>query len=1003
MIFRNWLYASVVLASCSLTASATVVVTVFTTPLMNSAQVGTTVHWMAAAYDSSDANAPLLYQFSVENETAGKPSQILRDYSSDPTFAWTPPDQEGTYWVLVTALNPATGSTGFYTGGILITTRLSDNFTPVVSATKNPLVALYSFPSCPVGESGRVRFKATTDTVWQSTTSKPCTGFSMNFYVAGMRPSTTYQLQHDVLDGAQVSTPNEALTFTTGVISISAIVPATNIVQAASAPNSTVFPVVLTFPTGEGDPVATDVNNNVIWYLPGFETNGGNLYRAIPGGTFIGAYDDQSGINNRHLLREWDLAGNVVRELSVTSLNLQLTAVGEDKIISFSHDAYRFPNGDTALIASVERLNVNQGAGSVNVLGDMVIVVDSNLQLKWWWNEFEHIPITQTAVLGETCTAGVDGCPVLLTAGSVNDWTHSNSIAPTPDGNLVISIRHQDMAIKLNYQNGTIPAWKSGQTDNTMMWTFGNRGIPGVPAFTTTATDSNDSIPWPTHQHDVEFQPNGELTVFDNGNTRIAQFGGDSRGQAWLLNESNLRATRIFNQDLGVFAQATGAAELLSNGNYHFHISFDPSNNSKTVEYDPSGSLQFVQAVPSTYDYRSFRMASLYSEYPSDFQPVQNAEYTVTPAAAGQYFVPITPCRLVDTRNANGAFVGPSLVADQARSFSVPQGFCGIPVTATAYSINVTAVPQKTVGFLTVWPDGQPQPVVSTLNSWDGRVKANAAIVPAGAADMIDVYSTGNTDVILDVNGYFAPVPGLQFYPTSPCRVFDSRSAAGPFGGPSLAANQTREVAVQQSACSVPSTARAYSLNITAIPNSGSLGYLTTWPSGSSQPYVSTLNSYTGVTTANAAIVPAGTSGDISVFVSNPADVVVDINGYFAAPSSGSDGLLLYPLPPCRVLDTREGAGAFKGVLSPTFNESCGVPSASQGLVLNATVVPVGPLGYLSLWEAGSPQPYVSTLNSYDGSVTSNMAIVPANSGAIEAYASDATELILDVSASFAP
>ena len=75
-----------------------------------------------------------------------------------------------------------------------------------------------------------------------------------------------------------------------------------------------------------------------------------------------------------------------------------------------------------------------------------------------------------------------------------------------------------------------------------------------------------------------------------------------------------------------------------------------------------------------------------------------------------------------------------------------------------AYSLNVTVVPQGPLGYLTIWPTGEDQPVVSTLNSLDGRIKANAAIVPAGTSGAVSVYVTNTTDVILDIDGYFAPV-----------------------------------------------------------------------------------------------------------------------------------------------------------------------------------------------------------------------------------------------------
>ncbi len=96
---------------------------------------------------------------------------------------------------------------------------------------------------------------------------------------------------------------------------------------------------------------------------------------------------------------------------------------------------------------------------------------------------------------------------------------------------------------------------------------------------------------------------------------------------------------------------------------------------------------------------------------------------------------------------------------------------------------------------------------------------------------------------------------------------------------------------LQATACNIPSSAQAYSLNMTAIPSRGApLGYLSMWPAGQTRPVVSTLNALTGTITANAAIVPAGTSGDILAYASgNNTDLVIDINGYFAAANSGAE------------------------------------------------------------------------------------------------------------------
>ena len=374
--------------------------------------------------------------------------------------------------------------------------------------------------------------------------------------------------------------------------------------------------------------------------------------------------------------------------------------------------------------------------------------------------------------------------------------------------------------------------------------------------------------------------------------------------------------------------------------------------------------------------------------------------------AAALQFVAVPPCRLVDTRQTHDPIQGGT-----SQSFIVPQlGECGIPASAAAYSLNVTVVPITTLSYLTIWPTGEDQPLVSTMNSTDGRVKANAAILPAGYQGAVSVYVTNTTNVILDIDGYFEPAPSgtYQFYPLPPCRLVDTRGADGELGGPRLAAQAQRSFLLLQSSCLAGLNPLAYSLNFTVIPNPAGqpLGYLSVWPTGESQPVVSTLNNPTATIVANAAIVPAGTGGAIDVYAYDTTDLLIDIDGYFAAPGTG--GLSMYPVAPCRVLDTRQvGNGQpFSGTLSPPVNvvgSVCAPPSSAQAYVFNATVVPSRSLGYLTLWPDGQQQPVVSTLNAADGFITSNMAIVPSTNGSIDAYAQGLTQLILDISGYFAP
>ena len=372
---------------------------------------------------------------------------------------------------------------------------------------------------------------------------------------------------------------------------------------------------------------------------------------------------------------------------------------------------------------------------------------------------------------------------------------------------------------------------------------------------------------------------------------------------------------------------------------------------------------------------------------------------------SGLQFTPVAPCRLLDTRPDYGGS-GP-LQAGTSTNFVISQlGGCNIPTTAAAYSLNVTVVPQGPLAYLTIWPNGEARPITSTLNS-DGRIKANAAIVSPGAQDAVRVHVTNTTDLVLDINGYFEPATGstLAYYPLPPCRVADTRQPNGPLGGPHLPSKQERDFPIlDASACNIPSTAQAYSLNFTLVPRSDSVGVFTAWSYGQPKPVSSTLNAPTGTVVANAAIVSAGPGGEIATLASNDADLVIDINGYFAP--AGAGGLSLYPVAPCRAIDTRQGNGAFSWVLSPPVNVAgglCAPPSTAQAYVFNATVVPTGSLAHLNLWPDTEAQPLASTLNADDGAITSNMAIVGNIDGKTDAYALGTTQLILDIASYFAP
>ena len=131
--------------------------------------------------------------------------------------------------------------------------------------------------------------------------------------------------------------------------------------------------------------------------------------------------------------------------------------------------------------------------------------------------------------------------------------------------------------------------------------------------------------------------------------------------------------------------------------------------------------------------------------------------------AAGPFqFHALTPCRVVDTRNAAGPTGGPAIGHQATRNFPM-QGQCGVPSGAKAVALNVTIVSPNGPGYLTLFPAGTSQPIVSTINFVAGEpALANGAIVPlAAAAPDLAVYAdvpfvaSGQVHVILDVTGYF--------------------------------------------------------------------------------------------------------------------------------------------------------------------------------------------------------------------------------------------------------
>ena len=258
------------------------------------------------------------------------------------------------------------------------------------------------------------------------------------------------------------------------------------------------------------------------------------------------------------------------------------------------------------------------------------------------------------------------------------------------------------------------------------------------------------------------------------------------------------------------------------------------------------------------------------------------------------YFVPgdqeatydtISPTRMLDTRP------GSPLRTGTPRTLVVA-GKSGIPSGAVAITANLTVVGQSSSGYLSVTPTAQTNPTTSTLNAPKGDTRANgltARLSGSGALAIVWKGASGGTaDVILDVTGYYLDAPGgMRFYPVSPGRVLDTRSAAyATMLTGTFQSGTPRSLQVGGHAF-LPATIGAVTGNLTVVGQSAG-GYVSMTPTPTATPSTSTLNMPAGDTRANGVTVPVSGGDDVAfVYKSSSGartNLILDVTGYFAAP-----------------------------------------------------------------------------------------------------------------------
>jgi hypothetical protein len=251
--------------------------------------------------------------------------------------------------------------------------------------------------------------------------------------------------------------------------------------------------------------------------------------------------------------------------------------------------------------------------------------------------------------------------------------------------------------------------------------------------------------------------------------------------------------------------------------------------------------------------------------------------FTSDPKAAGDTtYTPVTPIRILDTRNGTGAPEA-KLTPNSSPLAVQVGGVNGIPSGISAVAIGLAAVDNSGDGNLVAWADGTARPNVAPVQFNSGRDVGAMAIVPVGTDGKIDIAEPDgtSTDVVGDVSGYFTTgTSGERYHAIMADRLIDTRNTTAVAAGGTLAVTPGAKVIAP---------APDLVLNITATQSTGS-GNLVVYAAGTSIPATSNLNFTTSQTIASLAL---GATGNGTVDIHNSSggtvELIVDCLGYFSA------------------------------------------------------------------------------------------------------------------------
>jgi arylsulfate sulfotransferase len=543
----------------------------------------------------------------------GSPGVATSPGSIDSNGNYTGPGGASSFYVTVTATSKtdptksASATVNVVAPGLL---------TP----TNNVQVAQYAVVP-PSSANVSVQFGLDTSyglTTW--TQPNPTLGSAVSLYVAGMKQSTPYHMR-GVIAFADGSSFNDAdQTFTTGAVA-AALLPSlttTTTVGMTPQPGVELIDMVTTLPPGKTPgSVVTDLNGNTLWaYQPKLPNNPGpDPVKLLPNGHFLIVFSGQPDGAN-FVIQEVDLGSNVIWQMNTAQLNTALAAATcaecNVTVIGAHHDFLLLPNGHLILIASLTETLTDGTTPTGDIvidLGDMENVGGNNPnhtpQPVWAWNEFNHLDTNRRPY-------------------SYPDWTHTNAIIYSKDdGNLIISSRHQNWLIKIDYNNG------AGAGD--ILWHLGYQG--DFTLLNADGSTNSDPFAWFYAQHGPSFVSTNttgkfSLVLFSNGDDRgVSVVPGGTCGVAGQpscfstvpildLDETAKTATLVFNPTTPDYSWFGGNAQILNNGNVEYNEcgATMPANNSVVLEVTQTSPPQTIWKMNLTgqYAYRAMRIPSLY-------------------------------------------------------------------------------------------------------------------------------------------------------------------------------------------------------------------------------------------------------------------------------------------------------------------------------------------------------------------------------------------------------